>query len=44
MVRISQIDKRRINAGLDILRIHAFWQFYRYKMNITRFFRLWIAQ
>jgi hypothetical protein len=24
----------------DILRIHAFWQFYRYEMDIARIFRI----
>jgi len=32
-------SKSIIPAAFDVLRIHAFWQFYRYQRNITRFFR-----
>ena len=31
-------------SSCDILRIHAFWQFYRYKRNITRIFRIDICR
>ena len=37
----AEIQYHKIN---DTLRIDAFWQFYRYKRNITRLFILWITQ
>jgi hypothetical protein len=33
-------SQSRIPAGGDILRIHAFCQFYGYKTNITAFFEI----
>jgi len=33
-------QKSKYHADTDILRIHAFWQFYRYKTNITAFFEI----
>jgi hypothetical protein len=30
-------------ASCDTLRTHAFWQFYRYEMDIARFFKRWCS-
>ncbi len=37
-------QKTKYHSDTDILRIHALLQFYRYEMDITRLFRLWITQ
>ena len=34
------IPKTKYQPIADILRIHAFWQFYGYKTNITAFFEI----
>jgi hypothetical protein len=37
-------QNHRFRVFRQSLRIHAFWQFYRYKKNITRIFRIDICR
>jgi hypothetical protein len=34
---MGTLPKNQLSANADLLRIHAFWRFYRYKTNITAF-------
>ena len=36
---IDHFEKTKHCGNKDILRIYAFWQFYRYETDITRIFR-----